>query len=407
MSMSENGRSGKRTLVEFYDAQYLENIVSLLYSDYADVVYVYFSRANEPTEQDRRVLSEYIRNNFCFAPKFLEVGENTIESALAAFRKLTNHGGVYDFDITGGSSVFIAAAGALAVVDGGKRIFLHECDPLSGKRMFSYPEHDAAVRRDRAVSLTVDHVLALRGIEIRYPEKPVRYRLDKDDLRGETIRLWDVIRGELKAWNTFSSLPSHTRMGRGCCFVTKQMTDRKKSACSGLLKKLGESGIISELKESRDGGNIEISYRLNVPESALVLYDKGGNILELLTYVAAVDSGCFADCCTGISLDWDAESRHASADPYNEIDTVLTRGHIPYFISCKNTDVQNDYLYEIMVMARHYGGKYAVPGLICTTRCNVHLHGRAKEMGLILIDDIAALSTHQFKEKLISKLSGK
>ena len=68
LAATENSTS-RRTLVEFYDPQYLENVISLLRGSYADVVYVYFTRANEPTEQDRRALTEFVRNNFGFAVK--------------------------------------------------------------------------------------------------------------------------------------------------------------------------------------------------------------------------------------------------------------------------------------------------------------------------------------------------
>jgi len=406
LAVRDNG-AVRRTLVEFYDSEYLENIVSLLYGSYSDVVYVYFVRANEPTEENRRALHEYIRNTFGFTPQFLAIQENTVECALKAFRRLTDDGGNYDFDITGGSPVFIAAAGALAVGDGGQRIFLHEYDPAAGKRIFTYPGQLPPVGRGRAAQLTVDHVLALRGIEVLHPEREVRYRLNRDDLRGEVLRLWDTIRRELKAWNNFSTLPTHLERGSGCAYVEKQMTIRQRSQCDRLLTRLAQRGIISDLREEQLESRVHVSYRLNVPHGALFLYNKGGNMLEMLTYVAAVDSGCFADCCTGISLDWSDAVRRVSADPWNEIDTVLTRGHIPYFISCKNTEVENDFLYEIMVMARHYGGRYAVPALVCTTTCNAHLHARAKEMGVILIDDAASLSAEAFAEKLVSMLCGR
>lgn len=396
----------RRTLVEFYDSEYLENIISLLRGNYSDVVFIFFSRANEPTEYDRRALSEYIRNNFGFSPRFREISENTVECALKSFRDLISDGGAYDFDITGGSTVFIAAAGALAVDNGGKRIFLHEYDPATGKRIFAYPEN-LTVTGERNGRLTVDHVLALRGIEIRHKQHAIRYRLEQDNLRGEVLRLWNAIRADLKAWNSFCCTAAHIEQGRYSSSVDKRIPVNQMANYDRLLGKLRGNGIISDLHEYRDGDKIELSYRLNVPESALFLYDKAGNILEMLTYVAAVDSGCFADCCTGISLDWDDSNRREDSGAYNEIDTVLTCGHIPCFISCKNTKITNEFMYEIMVMARHYGGKYAVPGLVCTTECNGADHGRAKEMGVVLIDGIASMTVEEYSRKLVSAFGGK
>ena len=394
-----------RTLVEFYDSEYMENIISLLRGDYVDVEFIVFAHANEPTEQDRSAMTEYIANNYGLSPNFREIREHTVECALAEFRAMIGNGGEYDFDITGGSTVFIAAAGALAVENGGKRIFLHEYDPATGKRTFSYPKNSTMIGIKKG-KLTVDHVLALRGIELRHKDRAIRYNLEQDDLRGEVLRLWDAIRAHLKAWNGFCCIGARIERGRNFYYVDRTIAADKMKNYDRLLGKLSASGIISDKHEYRDGDKIELSYRLNVPESAFFLYDKGGNVLEMLTYIAAVDSGCFADCCTGISLDWDDSNRRADSGAYNEIDTVLTRGHIPYFISCKNTEINNNFMYEIMVMARHYGGKYAVPGLVCTTECNPADHGRAKEMGVVLIDGIASMTIEEYSQELISAFGG-
>ena len=404
MAAFEN-KASRRTLVEFYDIQYLENIISLLRGRYSGVVYFYFSRANEPTEEDRQALTEYVHNNFGFEPDFREIKENTVDCALKSFRTLVNNGGVYDFDLTGGSSVFIAAAGALAVNDGGKRVFLHEYDPASGKRIFSYPEN-VSTPEGRRVSLTVDHVLALRGIEILSQRDQIRYQLEQNNLRGEIYRLWDAIRGEFKNWNSINGLPVSSAYKRNHYSVQKKLTDDQAKNCKKLLINLSRRQIISDLPYPLPENNFFLTCRLNIPENAKHLYEKAGNILEMLTYAAAADSGCFTDYCTGISLDWDNSDRFGSNDPKNEIDVVLTRDHIPYFVSCKNTEVTNAFMYEIMIMAKHFGGKYAVPALVCSAECDSYLHVRAKEMGVVLIDDVAKLSAQEFTEKLSCALGG-
>ena len=390
--------------MEFYDSEYMENIISLLRGNYDDVEFIVFANANEPTEQDRLALSEYILNQFGLSAKFREVGEHTVESALKAFRAMVGNSGEYDFDITGGSTVFIAAAGALAVENGGKRIFLHEYDPATGKRTFSYPKNSPTIGTKKG-KLTVDYVLALRSIERRNKDHATRYCLDQDDLRGEVVRLWNTVRSDLKGWNAFCSGADVTPK-RDYLAVIKTIDKDKRKKCGRLLNKLEKGGIISHPDEKPVGDKVQLSYNLYVPESAQFLYDKAGNILEMLTYVAVVDSGRFTDCCTGIFLDWDDSNRRKEEGPHNEIDTVMTRGHIPYFVSCKNTAVNNSFMYEIMVMARHYGGKYAIPGLVCTTKCTGADYLRAKEMGVVLIDDIASMSISEYSQKLISAFGG-
>ena len=401
----------KRTdkiLVEFYDTECIENIVTLLYGDtYAKVVYVYFEAANIPTPEDRDALKGYVRSNFNTAVEFLEVRDNTLECALKIFRKLTGDGKTYDFDITGGSSVFIAAAGALAAGDTQGRIALHECDPRTGRFTFRFPETDAPRQGEQKGLLTAENLFALRGCRVLYPERKIRYRLDRDDLRGEIIRLWEVVRREMKAWNTFTVLSTRMVWESDAFRAEKKLSAKQRAICRPLLEKLQEREIITDLREAEHKGGAVITYRLHVPQSAAFLYDKGGNILEMMTYAAAMDCGCFRDGCTGVSLDWSEKKKSVSANPYNELDVVLMRGHIPCFVSCKSAEVENDYLYEIMIMARHYGGRYAVPALITATSCNAYLHARAREMGIVLIDDAGEWDAGRFTWNLERALTGK
>ena len=397
-----------KILVEFYDAECIENIMTLLYGNaYARVVYVYFAEANLPTAEDRAALKRYVKTNFGITPEFLEVRENTMECALARLRSLAGDSGHCDIDITGGSSVFIAAAGALAAEDRKGRIALHEYDPRTGRLVFCFPERELSGQGGLRSALTADHVFDLRGIRVLYPERQVRYRLDRDDLRGEIARLWEIVRWELKAWNTFTVLPTRMEWQGDHFAAEKKMTAKQRQICDDLLDKLQERGVISDLRQWESGNGVAVSYCLHVPKSAVFLYDKGGNILEMMTYMSAMDCGCFRDACTGISLDWDDAGRRMKADPYNEIDAVLMRDHIPCFVSCKTAEVENEYLYEIMIMARHYGGRYAVPALVTATACNIHLHARAKEMGIVLIDRAGELNTRQFAQKIKDALGAK
>lgn len=394
-----------RRLVEFYDEEYLENILSLLSGEYAGITYVYVRGAGEPNQEDRDVLSAFIEKRFGFLPDFLEIPEDTIGSVLEKFRTLISDDGLYTFDITGGSPVFIAAVGALLSGAGGDRVSVHEYDIAAGTCHVRYP---AAMQKlpEKRAALTVSEALKLRGIRmLDLDEAPIRYDLNDEGLRGEILRLWSAIRGELRAWNSFSVLPAeYTQMCSGL-LVEKRMSSRQYASFVPLLDELSRHKILSDLKRREEGKDTCISFRLQVPESAYVLYQKAGNLLEMLTYLAIVDSGHFEDCCTGVKLDWDDRTVRWASDPFNEIDTIATRGYISYFISCKNTGVKNDFLYEIMTMTRHFGGAYAVPVLLSTMECGETVRVRAKEMGIILIDNICTMTVERFSERLCAALS--
>lgn len=395
----------KKMLVEFYDHEYLDNVISLLSGEYSAVTYVYFRYAGEPDKRERARLSAFVEKRFGFKPAFLEIPENTMDSALERFRSLTD---AYDcdFDITGGSSVFIAAAGALQAELGRDRAGLHEYDVREGRRTFACPE--AAARTAEEAGLTVTEVLQLRGIRVLEREQPIRYEL-KEELRGEILRLWNTIRKDLGAWNAFATLPAEVTETWSSLLVEKRLDAgemHRFAAVKNLLDKLLRAKIIRDLDVERDHHGAFFRFRLEVHESARFLYEMGGNLLELLTYLAVEDSGVFADCCTGVELDWDDRGAYGLADPSNELDVVMTRGHIPYFVSCKNTVVKKEFLYEIATMARHFGGTYAVPVMISTAKNSEAICARAREMGVVLIDRVRELTAEQFEQRLCAALHG-
>ena len=390
----------KRTLVEFYDREHMENVISLLNGTYTHVVYVYFLNANEPDCNGRETLTRFIRERFGLTPGFLEIPRHCMECAVESFRTLTSLGGRYDFDVTGGSPVFVAAAGMVLAEDTLGRITLHEYDTARGTCVFRAPSDAPPPLPAASRELTVSQVLAMRGIPVLEKEKPVRYDLERDDLRGVILRLWKALRHHLRAWNSFCILPTESEAKDGYVQMKKRVNVNTEKSCQELLDVLMLEGLVSHRDRYVKENETWISFRLNIPGSAAFLCSKGGNLLEMMTYLTAVDSGLTADCCTGIKLDWDGCSQSWGSNPFNEIDVVMTVGHIPYFISCKSTAGENEYLYEIMTMTRHFGGRYAVAMLVSASATNQAFRTRAKEMGVVLIDGVKKMTAEEFSRCL-------
>lgn len=391
-----------KTLVEFYDGEDLENIISLLCGDYSAVTYVYFRHAGEPDKRDCERLTEFVRGRYGFEPRFMDIPENTIDAAVERLGSLACSG-FCDIDITGGSSVFIAAAGALQMKLGRDRIGIHEYDVSTGRCVFRCPE-ERGEQRNTDGALSVTELLKLRGVRLMNGKNdPIRYEMD-DALRKEILRLWETVRGHLQSWNVLSTRPGKVIETWSGLRMEKHMSERQYEHMEPMLAKLARVGILSDLRTWRRDGNVAASFRVDVPPSAYVLYQKGGNLLELLTCLAVKSSGCFADCCVGLALDWNDRDGRGASGPNNELDVVATRGHIPYFISCKNTDVENEYLYEIVTMTRHFGGKYALPVMVSTAENTPAIRERAAEMGVILLDEVGKLTAEQFERKLCDAL---
>lgn len=387
----------KRTLIEFYDRDHLDNTFSLFGAHYDKVVYLYPANALRPTEPDKRILARFIRARFGLTPEYAEV-ENSIPAMLDHFRAITADGSHCDFDITGGSALYIASVGLFAA-SAGNTVSFHQYNIAAGKLLFRQPGAALPLSAAPEISLSVPEVIALGGSVLIPNGSPIRYDLAHDDLRGEILRLWDTVKDSLKSWNNFCVFPSaegHTNL------TGKQVSVHKRPAYDAIASRLNHAGILSNQQERPIQNGSSITFRLNVPESARFLYDKGGTLLEMFSYLAAMESGCFSDCCTGVALDWNGRTGDDPTNPYNEIDLLLTCGHIPVFVSCKSTDVENDYLYEIMTMTRHFGGRYARPMLISSVRNRQSIRDRAKEMGIILLDDVASLSLSQLVGRLRS-----
>ena len=400
--MGESPLRPKRHLVEFYDREYLENVVSLLYGDYDDVTYVYF-RSQAPRRQDREGLERFVARKIGVQPRFLEVPEDSIPGTLAAMRARVEAGGPFDFDITGGSSIFVAAAGALFARLGGEQVSLHEFNVAEGAWAFHCPDGSCVTPRQRPLPFTIEDMLGLQGIKVL---REGRYPLAREGLREEIHRLWSAVRGELRSWNTFCSTAQKYTHAEGCLQGKKWMNDQQYAASQPAVAALKKAGILSHWQEKIQKKDRAVSFRLNVPDTAGILYEKAGNLLEMLTYASILDSGCFTDCRTGIELDREGADKRRRSGPYNEIDVLALRGHIPYFISCKNTHVENDYLYEILTMTRYYGGAYAVPVLVTSVPSRSPLRARAKEMGIRLIDDVHEMSAEVFAQTLCRVLGG-
>lgn len=389
-----------RMLVEFYDSEDLKNVISLLCGEYSAATYVYFRHVGEPDNGVRERLSRFVRGRFGFTPRFLEIPENSIAAALEHLQSLTKFG-FCDIDITGGAPVFVAAAGALQMKLGCDRVGIHEYNVSTGRCTFCCPERSGV--QSTAESLTVTELLKMRGIRMLKSEAPIRYEMN-GELRDEILRLWEAVRGDLQAWNLLATCSGHTEKTPTALLMEKKMNKRQYSELKPMLEKLAVAGILSDLKKWSKDESIMVSFRLDVPQSAHVLYQKGGNLLELLTCLAVQNSGCFADCCVGVMLDWDDSDGRGAIGPCNELDVVATRGYIPCVISCKNTAVENEYLYEVMTMARHFGGRYAVPALVSTAENKPNIRARAAEMGVILIDGVGKLTAAEFEKRLRTAL---
>lgn len=377
-----------KVLIEFFSAKTNENLLSILNERYERVCFLYCPENCAPTTVKKEALEALVKKLFGFSPEFYEIKILSIGSALASLHKLWRNGDKYFIDITGGDEAFIAAAGLFSSQRGTENVSLHQYDVFTGKKRLCYPGAEESTEPfPHYVSAEV--LLALNGsIPL---EEPAFYEFSRGALKEEILRLWEAIKTRPKEWNRFCAL-DRDPSGNTHPLTQKELLPGVEARnFQSIFTRLKNIGVLSNEETVRLSGRDYMRFSLNVPEEALFLYDKAGTILEMYSALCAHESGLFHDIRVGVKLDWDgilAEGQEP--DPYNEIDLILMKNNLPIFVSCKNTDPKNDQLYEITVMAKHYGGYFATPALFCSGNATEGVKKRAAEMGVVLIDGIRA-----------------
>ncbi len=388
----------ERVLIEFYSEKTPENLISILNEQFASVFFLYSTQSYIPSLRRKNALSELVRRTLGFDANFCEVKSRKLSDALEALNALMKENTEYLIDITGGDESFIAAAGIFCEQNQG-RVTLHQYDVSTAEKLFSYPANGKDANFFPHY-VSVPYLLSLNGsIPLSVPS----YSFSKGSLKAEILRLWNIAKQHPKEWNRFCAL-SRDDKGKSQSITKKVITPGiDANSYYRISSRLKSIGVLSDEKKTHFKGRDYMEFSLNVPPEARFLYDKAGNVLEMFCALCAHESDLFHDIRVGVMMDWDGKlSQNRSADPYNEVDLIFMRENLPIVGSCKNTTPKNDHLYEIMIMAKHYGGFYSTPALFSSGKATESVRKRAEEMGIVLIDGIRH-KTPEEMTRLISK----
>lgn len=380
----------KEALIEFYDNGSLENIISLEEGRYSQVVYLYFADAGTPTDQEVEVLRNFIRRRFRIPAEFLPIREKSIASVCSTFDKVLSTQESCVIDMTGGPEIFSAAAGYYIAQKSQKPVTLQQYDIRRDTLVFRHPESDRPLCRPE---LSVAECVALQGAIVMHSTP---YDAADAVMEAEILRLWGLVSDVPKQWNYFCSLPGYSRSQFGNRFEKSVTSQHEFDSYQTVAQRLRKDGLMQNETAQVVKGRKYQTFALNVPKEARMLYRKGGNLLEMYCGLAVTRAGGFHDCHVSVSLDWDSRIVRHAPDVRNEIDVMAVYGHIPVLISCKNTKIENEYLYEIMIMAKHYGGRYARPVIVSSVENLPNIALRAKEMGILLIENVQNMSLDEF-----------
>ncbi len=394
------------TIVEFFDTNAVENIVSTLLCEPDRVILVGDSTKHMTAAKQRyEEIAAAHGINVTFIPQGID--RNNLVKIIEVLERVIETYGACTFDLTGGDDLYLVAVGSVFCAHRDK-VQLHRFNIRNG-RMYDC-DADGQVLATKQTALTVDENIKAYGGRVIYDdEKPnTTFRWSfNEDFCADVRKMWDVCKDNFSEWNTvihtlcgFYEHIQQDKASLAMCIETAAATTTLKdmgfivSFDGGFLGKLQRAGLIHGL--FFQPGKITFSFKNDQVKRALT---SAGRALELYVTVVAKeltdDTGAplFDDVMTGVTIDWDGQVSAATQDVDNEIDVLAIKDMVPLFISCKNGNrFGSDELYKLSLVAERFGGQYAQKALIATrlwemTNCDA-ITNRAKEMHVRVIQKI-------------------
>ena len=358
------------TLIEFFDEEKIDNVVGTILLRPKRTV---FLCSKERDNGFLSALGKMLETRGVETELIMEtVNTDDVEKTMNKVEEIVHKYPDADFDISGGNDVMLVTMGELA-----KKYNLSLHMASATKRTVT------AINSDKKYTIydtffTVEEIISLYGGKTvgKDSREKETYTWERN-LRGEDeiIKVWNVCKSDAGAWNAAIG-------------AMRGFDSKKKNVLAMTWNKLKKEALIY-----RDGNTVRYKSQL-----VKYLLQKQGNVLEMYTYIAAKGTGFFDDGQSGVVIDWKGRR-----EVENEIDVLLTKGFVGYFISCKNGMVDSDELYKLAVVAERFGGKYAKKILVLTHfEPDRSFMERANELGVKVIKNVKYLSKKDFEKKLIT-----
>lgn len=402
------------TIVEFFDKDAIENIVSTLLCEPERVIFV----GSKKADMDRAIaVYKQIAEEGNIQVEFdtRTVNHNDMPAIIRTLSEIVEECGECTFDLTGGEDLYLAAVGAVfhSYPD---KVQLHRFNIRNG-RLYDC-DADGRVEETVRDSISCAELIgAFGGRIVTCDEKSNgTFTWDyNDDFKEDIWAMWRICCRNIQAWNTQintldginewqQSPPDELDLTVNKELAAEALPHRGKT-CAFLyevLRPLEEQALISNL--SMKGDYLSLTFKNEQVKRCLT---KAGQILEVLVSMLAleevndIDEPLYDDVMTGVLIDWDGPAETHLTDVENEIDVVLMKGLMPIFISCKNGFVKKEELYKFNTVADRFGGKYVVKILIASDLSRFgtedDLRSRAEEMNICFVTGLTDMEDRELR----------
>lgn len=374
--------------IEFFSDDALDNIGTSLRYDIDKLIFVGYTE--QMATARKRNLTGLIKNVLdIHNVEYVEVEENNLNDITyklsTAIEKETLAGNHCFFNLTGGDDLILVAAGIVAAAT---NVPMHQINMYDGTLSEYFIEDNgyriSSIPKETITRLSLPNYMKFRGTCVNYRmKKSFKTQLESKEFVTDIKNLWKICKKYGKHWNIYGKFfrnNADTPINE-LVYSPFTPTDNVQKV-HGLLKELEHIGAINRLR--RDEGCFRFKYKSQDIKDCLC---DSGSILELYTYLTALECNFFDTCDIGVHLDWDGIINGWLPDVVNEVDVLLMKDNIPTFISCKNGRVDKDALYELDTVARKFGGKYAIKIIISPQSNDETLSERAREMGIDIVDE--------------------
>jgi hypothetical protein len=401
------------TIVEFFDTNHVENVISALTCNPDKVILI----GNNTKRIDRYInIYKKIVEKRDLKTEFFSrsVNKNNLDDVIETLTEIVEENDECVFDLEGGEELLLVGAGYIA----GKysdRVRMHSFNIRNNTIIDC--DSDGENNQIFPIEMSIEENVRIYAGQVVAGQEGFEEWDYSDDFKEDIFILWEICKESPKEWNKFCScLSEEINATIGNSFVLDRMTAGitwnaiAARIDHSILKRLNNVEIVRNLRIGSDG--IHFDFKNEQIKRCLL---KSGQVLELyVTFIAKdvtdrIGKPVYNDVQCGVLLDWDSpdinNDKYDSHTTMNEIDIMLMKGIVPVFISCKNGVTDINELYKLNTVAERFGGKYARKILLISDHQNSsntpeRVLARAEDMNIIVVPNVAKLSYEELEDKI-------
>lgn len=372
------------TLVELYDKEPVENVLSTCIFKPELVVYVCDVKDNT-LRKEHAVYRFFHSRGLVTKARFYYIDTTDVSMIMKLLHAIRKDYPDCVIDCSGGKDLVLLTTGIFCAeehvpafyidINSGRFVNLYGCEELQGR--FTMPQ------------LRAEDVFALAGAKMAGSGHFNEGELD-EEFEDDVLRLWQLILRNQRGWHQTAGFlqaagakqPDY-QLGIHAKTEIRVNAQMTAYADEEFLFSLEKAGMIRELHFS--GGRVEFLYKSPLMRRCL---QNHGIWLELFAYVSAKRSGLFGDVRTSVLVDWDGSEQSAKGTR-NEVDVLAVNHITPVFISCKMGAPTPLALSEIKIISEKFGGERTKTVLLTATdveKKSPAVAQRARDLGIYLLD---------------------